>query len=276
MASEQRKEPARVRNAVAEPHRAAEAVDLQQKAVEECELPEKQRGNQHAALVQRLQKRFDGACRRARPLQGLHDRFSREAAIQRARGQQIQQREGDQTERKRVRNQQNPEKQHRVIAPIEERPIVHVLLKAHFDKKRNPQSRFPAASSVSAGNSAVSGLVGSESDGSPSAGNPSCELDGFEEGGRSRSGVSESGGTSSCTRNSTQSARTEATEERIESHNAECVPKRAKQTESQAGGEARTNDKSVIAVLRWKSGNGATGEERKRIVGKTESHALCS
>ena len=152
----------------------------------------------------------------------------------------------------------------------------HGLLKAHFDNKRNPHSPFPAASSVSAGNSAVSGLVGSESDGSPSAGNPSCELDGFEEGGRSRSGVSESGGTSSCTRNSTQSARTEAKEERIESHNAECVPKRAKQTESQAGGEARTNDKSVIAVLRWKSGNGATGGERKRIVGKTESHALCS
>ena len=41
----------------------------------------------------------------------------------------------------------------------------------------------------------------------------------------------------------------EAKEERTESHNAECVPKRLKQTESHAGGEARMNDKSVIPVL---------------------------
>lgn len=95
VAAEQRKEPVRIRNAVTEPHRAAEAVDLQQEAVEQRELPQTQRRNQHAALIQRFQKRFDRACRRARSLQGFHDRFPREAAIQRARRQQIQQREGD-------------------------------------------------------------------------------------------------------------------------------------------------------------------------------------
>ena len=85
VASEQREEQIPVGDAVAELHGAAEAVDLQQQAVEERQLAEAQRGQQHAALVQRLQQRFDRAQRRSRLLQRLHDRFPREAAVQRAR-----------------------------------------------------------------------------------------------------------------------------------------------------------------------------------------------
>ena len=249
VASEEQKEPLRIGNAITELHRAAEAVDLQQQAVEQRDLTDKKRGQQHTSLIQRFQKRFDPSHRRARLLQRLHDRFPRETAVQRARRQQIQQGEDDQNERKRVGNQQNPEKQHRVVAPIKERSSVHSHPHSHFESSRKPQSRLPFSSSVSAALSAFeASLRSNDSRVSPIA--PSCELEGFEEGGRSRSGVSDSGGRSNGTRNNAQSAKMEANDERTESQLAEWVPKRLKQTESQAGGEDRMKDKSETPDLR--------------------------
>ena len=123
--SEQREEPLRRRGAVGEAHGAEEGVNLQTEDVQQSQEPPGSVGEQHAALVQRLQHHVDlpRVCRAldVLRLEVVHDERARDQTVGGTSEQQVHDDQEEDGEGENGGGEEDPEQEDHVIETVEDR-----------------------------------------------------------------------------------------------------------------------------------------------------------